>query len=109
LRLRAVIPSSWGDETFDMVFTRLAIEQMEQIRECALSESHRVVKSHVVFVEPFKDFNLDPLQSLVTHAKNYISLNVSDLRKYGFDPIFQFADWPHKIKNGKGMIVCRKV
>lgn len=97
------------DQSFDVVFSRLAIEQMEQIREPALAEIHRVARSHTVFVEPFTDFNRDPLQSLATRAKNYISLGVADLRRHGFEPIFEFADWPQKITNGAGMVVCRKI
>ena len=97
------------DNHFDIVFTRLAIEQMEQIRQEALAEMHRVVKSHAIFVEPLRDFNSDPLQQLATQTKNYISLNVKDLSEYGFEPIFQFAAWPHKITNGAGLIVCRKI
>jgi ubiquinone/menaquinone biosynthesis C-methylase UbiE len=98
----------FADEAFDLVFTRLAIEQMEQIRDPAFVEVHRVAKSHAVFVEPFRDFNRTPLQSLATRAKNYISLNVDELVGHGFEPIFQFSDWPHKITNGAGIVVCRK-
>lgn len=95
--------------SFDLVFSRLALEQMEQIREQALAEIHRVTRSHAVFIEPFKDYNRDPLRALVTGMKNYISLSVDDLPAFGFEPVFRFADWPHKITNGAGMIVCRKV
>lgn len=97
------------NEAFDLVFTRLAIEQMEQIRDRAFAEIHRVTKSHAVFVEPFKDFNREPLQSLATRTKNYLSLSVDQLVRHGFEPIFQFSDWPHKITNGAGIVVCRKV
>ena len=24
-------------------------------------------------------------------------------------PIFRFSDWPHKITNGAGMVVCRRI
>lgn len=97
------------EASFDLVFSRLALEQMEQIRDQALAEIHRVTKTHAVFIEPLRDYNRDPLRSLMTGMKNYISLSVSDLPAHGFEPVFQFADWPHKITNGAGMIVCRKV
>jgi len=97
------------DEAFDMVYTRLAVEQMEQIRDRALAEIHRVTKSHAVFVEPFPDYNREPLMALATRAKNYISLTVDELPRYGFEPVFRFSDWPHKITNGAGMVVCRKI
>jgi SAM-dependent methyltransferase len=97
------------DAAFDLVFTRLAVEQMEQIRDRAFAEIHRVAKSHVVFIEPFPDFNRDPLQILATKVKNYISLGIDELSRYGFEPVFRFGDWPQKITNGAGMVVCRKV
>jgi ubiquinone/menaquinone biosynthesis C-methylase UbiE len=97
------------DEAFDMIYTRLAIEQMEQIRDRAFAEIHRVTKSHAVFVEPFPDFNREPLMALATEAKNYISVTVDELPKFGFQPLFRFSDWPHKITNGAGMVVCRKI
>ena len=82
---------------------------MEQIRDRALGEIHRVVKSYAVFVEPFPDFNREPLMSLATRAKNYISLTVDELPRYGFESVFRFSDWPHRITNGAGMVVCRKI
>ena len=97
------------DLAFDLVYTRLAVEQMEQIRDRALGEIHRVVKSYAVFVEPFPDFNREPLMSLATRAKNYISLTVDELPRYGFEPVFRFSDWPHRITNGAGMVVCRRI
>src|SRR5690606_15819330 len=47
----------FADDSFDLVFTRLAVEQMEAIRDEALAEIRRVTRSYVVFVEPFADFN----------------------------------------------------
>lgn len=97
------------DLAFDLVYTRLAIEQMEQIRDRALAEIHRVTKSHAVFVEPFPDFNCAPLMALATGTKNYITLTVDELPRHGFEPVFRFSDWPHKITNGAGMVVCRRI
>ena len=97
------------DEAFDLVFTRLAIEQMENIRDDALAEIHRVTKSHAVFVEPFANINTTPLQALATRAKGFISLNVDDLLRYGFEPVFRFSDWPHKITNAAELVLCRKI
>ena len=96
----------FADNAFDLVFSRLAVEQMEQVRDQALSEIKRVAKSHIVFVEPFADFNTDPLMKLATTTKNYISLSCSDLPKFGLKPQLQFSDWPHKITNGAGLVVC---
>lgn len=97
------------DDAFDLVYTRLAIEQMERIRGEALAEIHRVARTWAVFVEPFADFNHEPLQMLAHRTNNYISLSVHDLPRHGFEPGFVFSDWPHKITNGAGMVVCRRI
>ncbi|MFQ5567428.1 MAG: class I SAM-dependent methyltransferase, partial [Paracoccaceae bacterium] len=60
------------DRAFDLVYTRLAIEQMEQIRDRALAEIHRVTKSHAVVVEPFPDFNREPLMALATRQVTFL-------------------------------------
>ncbi|MGI9357010.1 MAG: class I SAM-dependent methyltransferase [Rhizobiaceae bacterium] len=96
----------FADNAFDLVFSRLAIEQMEQVRDQALAEIRRVSKHFALFVEPFADFNDEPLMRLATTTKNYISLSCSDLPQYGFDLQATFSDWPQKITNGAGLVVC---
>jgi len=99
----------FADAAFDLVFTRLAVEQMEHIRDAALAEIHRVTKGYALFVEPFADFNRAPLQALATRSKNYLSLRVDELPRHGFEPVFTFSDWPHKITNAAGLVLCRKI
>src|SRR5262249_50021532 len=43
--------------SFDLVFTVLALEQMEEIRKSALAELRRVARDFVVMIEPFRDWN----------------------------------------------------
>lgn len=99
----------FADDAFDLVFTRLALEQMESIRDAALAEIHRVTKTHALFVEPFPDFNRTRLQALATRSKNYLSLRVDELPRHGFEPLVTFSDWPHKITNAAGLVLCRKI
>lgn len=99
----------FADQSFDLVITRQAIEQMEQIHPRVFAEIHRVARRHAIFVEPLPDFNRTLLQKIGTGTKNYITVESAKLRNHGFEPIFQFDDWPHKITNGVGMVVCRKL
>ena len=48
----------FADGAFDLVYTMLAVEQMERIRNSALSEIARVSGGHVLMLEPFRDANL---------------------------------------------------
>lgn len=98
----------FGDGGFDLVFTRLALEQMENVRAAAFAEIHRVAGSHAVFVEPFVDFQRTSLQALAVRSKNYLSLGVDKLLRHGFTPCARFDDWPQKITNGAGLVICRK-
>ena len=54
----------YPDRSFDVVYTILAVEQMESIREQAMREIVRVARSHVVMIEPLMDSNRDPLRRL---------------------------------------------
>jgi SAM-dependent methyltransferase len=94
--------------SFDLVFTVLALEQMEAIRDVAVSEVARVVQKWVAMIEPFADFNRDPLRYASTKTKGFFSLGVGDLRRFGLEPVCVFTDMPQKITRGAGLVVARK-
>jgi SAM-dependent methyltransferase len=52
---------------FDLVFTILALEQMEKIKSAALSEISRVCRGHAVMIEPFGDWNMEGLRQRYVH------------------------------------------
>ena len=95
--------------SFDLVFTLLALEQMEAIRDAAVAELARVSAKWVVMIEPFADFNRDPLRRACTKAKGYFSLGLGDLKRFGLEPVFVFDDIPQKITLGAGLVVTRKL
>lgn len=99
----------FGDGSFDVVFSRLALEQMDPIKDEVLAGMRRVVSDAAVFAEPFVDCNASGLQDLMRRAKNYFSLSVAGLADYGFAPEACFFDWPHKIKQCTGLVVARPV
>ena len=96
------------DRSFDLVFSRLALEQMEEIRDAAVAEVARVSANWVAMIEPFADFNRDPLRKARTRAKGYFSLDLDDLKRFGLEPIFVFDDMPQKITLGAGLVLARK-
>jgi SAM-dependent methyltransferase len=98
----------FSDNSFDLVFSVLALEQMEEIRAAALSEIARVSAKWVCMIEPFVDFNRDPLRHACTRAKGYISLSIRELNSFGLEPVVAFDDMPQKITRGAGLVVSRK-
>jgi ubiquinone/menaquinone biosynthesis C-methylase UbiE len=96
------------DNSIDMVYTCLALEQMESIRPKALAEIARVAQRYVMFTEPFRDFNNSGIcRDYIVNA-NYFQGWISDLRKGGLDPIFISADWPHKLNLRPGFVIAEK-
>lgn len=93
------------DSSFDLVFTRLALEQMETLRDEAVAEIKRVSKTHVMFLEPFAEFNQDDLRRNYVGAKDYFSLPHEHLRKFGIQVIMTYKDFPQKLTLGAGLVL----
>lgn len=94
------------DGEFDLVFTSLALEQMEQIRWKALAEIRRVACKHTAMVEPFFDWNATGPRRDYIVANDYFSGKISDLPRFGLTPIFTTADMPCKLINRPGLVIC---
>ena len=96
----------FADNEFDLVFSRLALEQMELIRDDVLSEIRRVARRAAIFLEPFADCNQTEILKLATRAKKYFSLPINSLNDYGLTPTNYFCDWPQKVKEGCGLVIA---
>ena len=97
----------FADRSFDLVFTRQALEQMEMIRQPALRQIARVAQGHVLLVEPFADANRDPLRHAYVAAKDYFSLAVDGLGDAGIRPIHTSRAFPQNIRLGIELVVGR--
>lgn len=96
----------FADRSFDLVYTRLALEQMEQIRPEALREIARVAARAVVLIEPWKDFNrADPGRAYIRRM-GYFTGRIADLRKLGFADAFVPGDVPQKVQFNAGPVVA---
>ena len=97
------------DRAFDLVYTRLALEQMEQIREAALREIARLAARAVVLIEPWRDFNQrDPGRAYVRRM-GYFAGHVADLRRLGFEVKLSTADIPQKVQFISGPVAAVRV
>ena len=96
------------DEAFDLVFTVLALEQMEEIRDRALSEIARVAARHTVMIEPFRDWNEDGLRRDGIVSRDYFQARVADLAGFGLRPVYVTGDIPTKLQMGVGVVAAGK-
>ena len=96
------------DGSFDLVFTVLALEQMERIRGKALREVGRVSNNHVLMIEPFRDVNASGLHRRYIVSQNYFAARIGDLPKYGLQPVWATADFPQKAQMRFACVLAKK-
>lgn len=96
------------DNSFDLVFTVLALEQMEEIRDQALAEIARIAGRHTVMIEPFRDWNESGLRRDGIVARDYFQARVADLADFGLMPVYVSGNIPSKLQMGVGIVAARK-
>ena len=94
------------DRSFDLVYTRIALEQMEQLRKQALREITRVSAKAVVLIEPWRDFNQTGVGRAYVRRMGYFAGRAADLKKYGFAPVLVTDDLPQKVQFSAGTVVA---
>jgi len=90
------------------VFTVLALEQMEEIRNFALGELRRVAREFVLMIEPFREWNQSAIRRDYIIANDYFSGSVADLPSYGLQPMYA-DEIPAKLARGTGVVLARVV
>jgi SAM-dependent methyltransferase len=98
----------FGDGSFDLVFTMLALEQMESLRQRALAEIARVSCGHALMIEPFADVNAGGWRRLNVFRRNYFRGRIEDLPGLGLSPEIVTADFPQEIFLGACLVLARK-
>lgn len=97
------------DDSFDLVFTSLALEQMEAIRTDALREISRVARNWVVMLEPFKDVNSSGWRRLYVRTHDYFQGSIEELGNFGLQVEEVNLDMPHKAMLGTALVVARRM
>ena len=82
---------------FDLVYTFLALEQMESLRHRALSELSRVTSSHALMIEPFRDANASSWPRKNILARDYFQGSLADLPHHGLHPLLATTDFPQEL------------
>jgi ubiquinone/menaquinone biosynthesis C-methylase UbiE len=96
----------FGDASFDLVFTVLALEQMEEIRQVAVRELRRVSRKFVLMIEPFREWNQSAVRRDYIIANDYFSGSVADLPSQGLQPIYA-DEIPEKLARGTGVVLAK--
>ena len=96
------------DGAFDLVYSSLALEQMEEVREDALSEMARVAARHTLMLEPFAESNAAGLPLDYRRARDHFAGAVRDLPRYGLEPVLVTDDLPGEIFLRPCLAICRK-
>lgn len=94
------------DNAFDLIYTRLALEQMEQIREKALKEIARASNHAVVLIEPWKDYNLSSPGRDYIRRMGYFAARIADMKKFGFKVVMATEDIPQKVQFNAGPVIA---
>lgn len=86
----------YEDNSFDLVYTSLALEQMELFRKKALQEIHRVTREYSSLYEAFKDYNLSIFKKAYIYSEGYFKGSVKDLNSLGYEIIEVVEKIPQK-------------
>jgi SAM-dependent methyltransferase len=87
----------FADGAFDLVYTTLALEQMERVRDAALKEIARVASRWTFMVEPFRDVNMAFWPRLYVYRRNYFRGSIDELAHYGLRPVMATDDFPQEV------------
>lgn len=98
----------YADGSFDLVFSVLALEQMEEIKDRVLTEMARVSGRHVAMVEPFRDWNADGAKRDYIIANDYFSSSIADVEAFGLRHLYATGDFPAKLRLGVGFALFEK-
>jgi SAM-dependent methyltransferase len=82
--------------SFDLVITVLALEQMERIRDQALNEIARVSAGHAFMIEPFREANASGIARRYIVARDYLRARIADLPAHGMTPLWATTDMPQE-------------
>lgn len=99
----------FDDGAFDLAITVLALEQMEQVRSRALAEIARVVRSHTLMIEPFRDVNGGFWQRLNVRQRGYFRGRIAELADFGLQPLVACVDLPQKYVLRAALVLSARV
>jgi len=99
----------FNNNSFDLVFTSLALEQMDSIKFEVLREILRVSKKYVILFEPFSNLNREIIASLHHKLSSYFNMSYSQLNNLNIKILKKIDNFPQKINRRAGFVVFEKM
>jgi ubiquinone/menaquinone biosynthesis C-methylase UbiE len=99
----------YRDRAFEVIYTILALEQMESIRDAVLKELRRVASRYVVMIEPFQELNAEGMRRHYIASNQYFDARIDTLSKFGLRPVVTYTDLPQKVLFHAGLVVAELV
>lgn len=97
----------YPDNSFDCIFTCMAIEQAPRASQAIFKEIYRVTRKYAFFYEGFREVN-SAVQRLNRRRKDYFTGSIDEATAAGFT-IVAFRELPiDKITQQDGLLICRK-
>jgi len=92
------------DNSFDLSYTILALEQMPHKFQNAVIEMKRITRKYCVFVEPFREAN--PMYGrLHLETVDYFRSSFKSFIKFGLRPVYFTDNFPQKYKYHTGLLI----
>lgn len=99
----------YRDGAVEVIYTVLALEQMESIRDAVLEELRRVASRYVVMIEPFQELNAQGMRRHYIASNQYFDARIDALSRFGLRPVITFTDLPQKVLFHAGLVVAEVV
>lgn len=96
------------ERRFDLVYSMLALEQMEAVRSAALTEVGRVCGGAYFGVEPFREANADGWRRLYVKQRGYFAAPIRALAAVGLEPQWATMDFPQEAFLGACAVLARR-
>lgn len=98
----------FSDESFELVYTILALEQMSNIQTKVIDQIKRVSKKYILLIEPFKDLNSTGIKYFYHKSKKYFDLDTKDIEDNEWKIIEYNSDFPNLLHLKTGWLLLKK-
>ena len=94
--------------SFDLTYTVLALEQMNQIKTQVIENIKRVTSNKIVLIEPFKDVNKNLINRINMINSDYLNLSYNELDIVGYKINDIIEDFPQRVSLAASCLVLTK-
>ena len=94
--------------SFDLTYTVLALEQMNQIKTQVIENIKWVTSKKIVFIEPFKNVNKNLINKINMKNSDYLDLSYKDLDILGLKINDITEDFPQRLSLAASCLVLTK-